>query len=403
VRLKYWSEYQPERIRSRGSRNTCGSSRVRRLAAWVTPATLNQRDTCGLRAITLIPGRQGSAELTELPDPEPAPGELLVEPLVLGVCGTDREILAGTHGSPPEGHERLVLGHELLARVVSAPEDSGFEPGAPVAAIVRRPDPVPCECCARGEWDMCRNGLYTERGIKGRDGYGAELVTLEAEFAVRVAPELGHLGVLTEPASVLAKAWDHIERIRARACSGGDRVLVTGAGPIGLLAALMGTQRGHDVHVLELATGGVKPGLVRDLGAEYHTGAITEVSRDLSADIVIECTGVGELVIGAMRHTAPGAVVCLTGVGGQRTLDVEVGAVNAELVLENDVVFGSVNANRRHFEHAAEALRRADPAWLGRLITRRVPLERWQDALEKEEDDIKVVVDFPATQSGPAR
>ena len=104
-----------------------------------------------------------------------------------------------------------------------------------------------------------------------------------------------------------------------------------------------------------------------------------------------------------MRHTAPGAVVCLTGVGGQRTLDVDVGALNAELVLENDVVFGSVNANRRHFEHAAEALRRADPAWLGRLITRRVPLERWQDALDKEEDDIKVVVDFPATQPGPAR
>ena len=349
-----------------------------------------------VRAITLIPGQPDSAGLTELPDPQPGPGELLVAPLVLGVCGTDREILEGIHGSAPEGRERLVLGHELLARVLEAPPGSGFEPGQPVAAVVRRPDPVPCSCCAAGEWDMCRNGLYTERGIKGRDGYGAELVTLEAHFAISVAPELGELGVLTEPASVLAKAWEHIERIRARACTGGNRVLVTGAGPIGLLAALMGSQRGHELHVLDRATEGLKPELVRDLGAEYHTGAIIDVAEELHADIVIECTGVGELVIGAMRHTAPGAVVCLTGVGPQRTLDVDVGELNTELVLENDVVFGSVNANRRHFEQAAEALRQADPAWLGRLITRRVPLERWHEALDKGDEDIKVLVEFPA-------
>jgi glucose 1-dehydrogenase len=347
-----------------------------------------------LRAITVIPGRSDSAGLSELPDPKPGANELLVEPLVLGVCGTDREILQGIHGSAPEGRERLVLGHELLARVVDAPVGSGFEVGDSVAAIVRRPDPVPCECCARGEWDMCRNGRYTERGIKGRDGYGAELVVLEPSFAIPVASELGDLAVLTEPASVVAKAWEHIERIRARACAGGGRVLVTGAGPIGLLATLIGRQRDLDVQVLDLATEGLKPQLVRDLGATYHTGDINQVSEELGADIVIECTGVGELVIGAMRYTAPGAVVCLTGVGDQRTLDVDVGALNTELVLENDVVFGSVNANRRHFEQAAEALRTADPEWLARLITRRVPLQRWQDALAKGEDDIKVVVDF---------
>ena len=111
---------------------------------------------------------------------------------------------------------------------------------------------------------------------------------------------------------------------------------------------------------------------------------------------MVECTGAGELVIGAIRYTAPGAVVCLTGVGRRHTLHVDVGALNTELVLENDVVFGTVNANRRHFEQAAEQLRQADPAWLSRLITRRVPLERWHDALDKGDDDIKVVVDFSA-------
>jgi threonine dehydrogenase-like Zn-dependent dehydrogenase len=347
-----------------------------------------------MRAITVTPGEPGSARLADLPEPEPGPGELMVEVLCLGVCGTDREIVDGTHGELPEGRDRMVLGHELLGRVLEAPEGNAFQPGELVAGIVRRPDPVPCPCCARGEWDMCRNGLYTERGIKGRDGYGAERVTLEADFAVPVSPDLGELGVLTEPASVLAKAWHQIDRIRERACAAHERVLVTGAGPIGLLAALMAVQRNFDVHVLDRAETGIKPALVRGLGATYHSSSIEELGEDTEPDVIVECTGVAELVADAMRFTAPGAVVCLTGVAPSRTLSVDIGAINNELVLENDVVFGSVNANRSHFEAAADALARADHDWLGRLITRRVPLDRWQEALEKGDDDVKVVVEF---------
>jgi len=340
-----------------------------------------------MRAMTVIPGKSDSAELTELPDPEAKDGELLVEPLYLGVCGTDREILEGVHGEPPPGEERLVLGHELLARV--------RDTGELVAGIVRRPDPVPCACCAQGEWDMCRNGQYTERGIKALDGYGAELVTIEADFAIPIPAELGTLGVLTEPASILAKAWEQIDRISTRACSVHERALIIGAGPIGLLAALMAAQRGHEVHVLDRATEGIKPDAVQALGGRYHTGDVTELAKEIEPDIVVECTGVAELVAGAMQHTAPGAIVCLTGVASSRTLSLDVGALNNELVLENDVVFGSVNANRRHFEQAVKSLTDADQDWLRRLITRTVPLDRWPDALEKGDDDIKVVVEFP--------
>ena len=345
-----------------------------------------------MRAMTVIPGKADSAELTELPEPERKDGEILVEPLLLGVCGTDREIVDGVHGEPPPGHERLVLGHELLGRV----KDGGgaIEEGQLVAGIVRRPDPVPCPCCARGEWDMCRNDRYTERGIRGLDGYGAELVTIEKDFAIPIPEELGDLGVLTEPSSILAKAWEQIDRIATRACSVHERVLVTGAGPIGLLAALMGKHRDLEVHVLDRAEEGVKPDTVRALGAEYHTGDVTDVSKQCNPDIVVECTGVAELVAGAMRHTAPGAIVCLTGVAASRSLSVDVGALNNELVLENDVVFGSVNANRRHFEQAVTALWEADRDWLRRLITRTVPLERWPEALERGDDDIKIVVEF---------
>jgi glucose 1-dehydrogenase len=339
-----------------------------------------------MRAMTVIPGQPGSAEVSDVPEPEVRAGELLIEPVLLGVCGTDREIVDGVHGEAPPGQERLVLGHELVGRV--------RDTGQLVAGIVRRPDPVPCACCAQGEWDMCRNGQYTERGIKALDGYGAELVTIEEDFAIPIPEDLGTLGVLTEPSSILAKAWEQIDRIATRACSVHERVLVTGAGPIGLLAALMGMQRELEVHVLDRATEGIKPEIVAALGAEYHTGEITEIANQVNPDVVVECTGVAELVAGAMQHTAPGAIVCLTGVAASRNLSVDVGALNNELVLENDVVFGSVNANRRHFDQAVEALRAADSDLLGRMITRSVPLERWTDALEKSDDDIKVVVEF---------
>ena len=148
-------------------------------------------------------------------------------------------------------------------------------------------------------------------------------------------------------------------------------LLVTGAGPIGLLAALMGAQRGLEVHVLDRAETGRSRRLVQGLGAEYHTGDVTDVLEECEPDVVVECTGVAELVAGAMQHTAPGAIVCLTGVSRRRApLSLDVGALNNELVLENDVVFGSVNANRRHFEQAVKALTDADQDWLRRLITR---------------------------------
>jgi len=347
----------------------------------------------GMRAITLLPGQGGTAALEDVPEPGPEQGALLVEAVALGICGTDAEIVDGLYGEAPPGRERLVLGHESLGRVLEAPDGGPVAPGDLVVGIVRRPDPVPCGPCGAGEWDFCQNGRYTERGIKALDGYGSERWRLEPEFAVRVDPELGLLGVLLEPASVVAKAWEQIERLDARATPQPHRVLVTGAGPIGLLAALLGVQRGLEVHVLDRVREGPKPALVRDLGATYHSGPVGEVSRE--ADVILECTGAAQVVLDVMLDNAPNAIVCLTGVStGGRDLPVDAGELNRRLVLENDVVFGTVNANRRHYEAAAQALARADRRWLERLINRRVPLERWSEALEREPDDVKVVVEF---------
>jgi glucose 1-dehydrogenase len=344
-------------------------------------------------ALTVVPRAPGSARVEDLPEPSPADGSILAETLATGVCGTDLAIVDGHYGWAPPGSERLVLGHKSLGRVLDAPATSGFARGDLVVGIVRRRDPVPCPTCAVGEWDMCRNGRYTERGIKERDGYCSEHFRVEPEYAVNVPPGLESVGVLLEPTSVVAKAWEHVERIGQRSRWAPQQVLVTGAGPIGLLAALLGVQRGLDVHVLDRVTSGPKPALVRDLGATYHTGAVTDAGPP--ADMVIECTGVGQLVLDAIAHTAPGAVVCLTGLSsGGHQVRLDAALLNRALVLENDVIFGSVNANRRHYERAADALAGAHRAWLESLITRREPLARWAQAIERRPDDVKTVIDF---------
>jgi threonine dehydrogenase-like Zn-dependent dehydrogenase len=344
-----------------------------------------------MRALTVLPGVANSARLDEVAEPGEQEGTLLVRALALGVCGTDREIVNGEYGAAPPGQERLILGHESFGEVLEAPAGSDFKQGDLVVGIVRHPDPVPCIACAAGEWDMCRNGQYTEHGIKELHGYGAERYRLQPEMTVRVDKTLGALGVLIEPASVVAKAWDHIDGIGHRAKVFAPRtLLVTGSGPIGLLAAMMGKQRGLEVHVLDRHKDGLKVDLVRDLGARH----CTEIG-DLTPDIVIECTGAWSVVRDVLGKTAPGGIVCLTSVTAPgNTAEIDIGALNRTLVLNNDAVFGSVNANRRHYELAAQALTAADRRWLERLITRRVPLSQWADALKGQPDDIKVVIDF---------
>lgn len=346
-----------------------------------------------MRALSVIPGRPDSAEVRELADPPASDGSVLVEGLAVGICGTDSEIVEEGAGMPPPGEERLVLCHESLGRVVDAPAGSSLAAGDLVAGVVRRPDPEPCACCAVGEWDFCRNGRYTERGIKGRHGYGAQRWRVDPEFAVAVDGSLGDLGVLLEPTSIVAKAWEQIERIGARACSAPERVLVTGAGPIGLLAALLAVQRGFEVHILDVMTSGPKPALATELGATYHHEGVDRLGFE--PDVVIECTGMGSLVFDLTDACAPNAVICLTGISsGRRQVPTNLDEINKDIVLENTVIFGSVNAALRHYQGAERALAAADRDWLGRLITRQVPLERWPEALHKQEGDVKVVVDL---------
>jgi glucose 1-dehydrogenase len=348
-----------------------------------------------MKALTIVPGKPNSAYVQDVPEPPLSDGSVLVRALALGICGTDFELISADYGWPPPGSNHLILGHESLGRVEEAPQDTGFQRGDLVVGIVRHPDPVPCIACAAGEWDMCRNGKYTERGIKQRNGFGSERFRNEPEFLVKLDPNLGEVGVLMEPSSILAKAWDHITRIGERAKWRPKTLLVTGAGPIGLLAALMGQQRGLEIHVLDRVEKGLKPQLVHDLGGTYHTGAVKNLN--FCPDVIIECTAVASVIIDAINRLGNDSILCLVGVSSRNQQEtVDIGTINRTMVLENSVIFGSVNANRRHYEMAEKALCKADRNWLSRMITRKEPLSNWQEALKRKPGDIKVVIQFAA-------
>jgi len=346
-----------------------------------------------MKAITIEPKKPETARLEEIPEPDARDGSVLVEAVAVGVCGTDVEMVEGKYGWAPPGKTRLVLGHESLGRVIDPGPRSSLKKGDLVVGIVRRPDPVPCPNCAVGEWDMCRNGQYTERGIKQIDGFMSERWRIEPEYAIKVDSTLGILGVLLEPTTVVAKAWEMVRMIGQRSFWEPRTVLVTGAGPIGLLAALIGVQRGLEVHVLDRVASGRKPDLVKALGATYHSTNVANVGFE--PDIIIECTGVGQVIADSIRNVGSSGIVCLTGVGrGGAAAGAAIADVAAAAVLRNNVVVGSVNANRRQWYKAGEALARADRKWLEGLVTRREKPENFQQALDRNPDDIKVVVQF---------
>lgn len=346
-----------------------------------------------MKAITLVPMQAGTARMDEVSEPDPRNGSILVECIAVGVCGTDTEIVEGKYGWAPQGKERLILGHESLGRVIDPGSDGSFRSGDLIVGIVRRPDAVPCPNCAVGEWDMCQNGQYTERGIKEIDGFMSERWRIEPEYAMKVDRSLGILGVLLEPTTVVTKAWEQVMAVGQRAFWEPRTVLVTGAGPIGLLAALIGSQRGMEVHVLDRVTSGPKPELVREIGATYHSGRVEDVG--FSPDVIIECTGVGQVIGDSIKSVAPGGVVCLTGVGsGGRTVGLSTADVASNVVLHNNVIVGSVNANKRHWYKAGQVLARTDRSWLSKMITRRERPENFQRALQRTADDIKVIIQF---------
>ncbi len=368
-----------------------------------------------MRAVAVFP-EEKTVQLTEHPEPRiERDTDVLLEVLDVGVCGTDREIARFDYGTPPPGSPYLVIGHESLARVIAVgPSVTRLRPGELVVTMVRRPcGRVECRACAAGRQDFCFTGEFTERGIKQRHGFMTERVVDDERFMVPVPSQLRDIGVLVEPLTIAEKALIQVYDIRARlpwTAAGsppgeehGQTALVLGAGPVGLLGAMALLARGFETWVYSLEPAAdPKARWVESVGARYLSAAttpLTELTRSTgNIDLVYEATGAASLAFRALAVIGVNGVFVFTGVPGRRgPFELDAEPIMRDLVLENQLVFGTVNAGMDAFQAAVDDLARFDARWPGpvrALITARHAPGRAPDLLTRPPSGIKNVVSF---------
>jgi threonine dehydrogenase-like Zn-dependent dehydrogenase len=366
-----------------------------------------------MKAIGIIPG-QKAVQLVERDEPIiSADDEIKVKILRVGICGTDREEANGGRALLPQDHQDLVIGHEMLGQVVEVGKSVERVAVGDHAVFTVRRGCGECLPCVMNRSDMCRTGKYLERGIWGLDGYQAEYVVDKEQYVVKISPQLSNLGVLVEPLSVAEKAIDEVIRIQnARlpdALSNPDwlydrRCLVAGLGPIGLLAAMVLRMHHAQVYGLDVVEAdSARPTWLAGIGGKYVDGR--EISADRlddklgEMDLIFEATGVAALEFNLLDALAPDGVYVLTGIpGGERPLEVPAAELIRQLVLDNQVMVGSVNASRDHFQMAVDDLSHAHLLWgdmINRLITHRYSLANFHDGLmHHPSDEIKAVVEW---------
>jgi threonine dehydrogenase-like Zn-dependent dehydrogenase len=365
-----------------------------------------------MKALALYPEKK-EVRIIQIPDARlDAADSVLIRPIEVGICGTDRELVRCQYGTPPQGLDYLVLGHEMLGEVVEVGSGvEGFRAGDLVVPTVRRPCPSPaCVPCATDQSDMCFTGDFTERGIRGEGGYMTERIVERPTFLTRVPAELRSVAVLVEPLTLTEKALLELEQIQARlpwCCpdGGGYRgrtALVLGAGPIGFLAALALSDLGFRTHLVSRNDpDDPKVRVLDKFGVAYSSckqNTPSEVAAKIgNVDVIFEGAGSSELAFEYLPALGINGIYLMTGVpgpGNHVTIDGDV--LMRRLVLYNQVVLGVVNANAAAFGRAVARLglfAEKYPEVLESLITARAPLEKYGDYLTaKQRGEIKTVL-----------
>jgi threonine dehydrogenase-like Zn-dependent dehydrogenase len=357
-----------------------------------------------MRAVAVFP-KTRQTRVIEQPNPAPVTGnQVLLRILEVGICGTDREIAAFHYGTPPSGSDHLILGHEALAQVAdTGPEVTSVRTSELVVPTVRRPCPHRhCAPCRAHRQDFCVTGDFAERGIKGAHGFLQEYVVEEEEYLVRVHPKLTEVAVLTEPLSISAKAVEQGAAIQQRLPWEPPRVrgLVLGAGPVGLLGALSMVVRHVDTFVYSLEPGtDVRAKIAANLGATYVSGSEVPLEKFAEKvgemDVIYEAVGISSVGFDALGALGPNGLLIFTGVpapGKPRPIDTD--TLMRDLVLKNQLVFGTVNASRNAYETALHELEQGMflfPEGVRSLITHRAEIEE-APALLTARGGIKQVV-----------
>lgn len=331
-------------------------------------------------ALVTQPSHAHTARIEDVPAVEAREGQVLVRTLEVGVCGTDREISEGLFGIAPDGERLLVLGHEALAIVER--DGHGFTRGQLVTATVRR-SCGHCIACAEDSPDSCLTGDYSERGITRLHGYARELVAEDPNQLVAIPKSLGRLGVLAEPTSICERALRHARTIGGRQPWQLERALVIGAGAIGLLMTYLLRLTGLDVWTASLEP---ENELVEQSGARYVSTKDIELSELGKFDLVIEAAGDARVMAQTLGLLRRSGVACLLGIDPRdQKVELDGRVLGVDTILENRVLFGSVNAHRRDWLAAVDDLDRARERWPGALeqfVTLRVPLDRFPEAFE---------------------
>ncbi|MDM7916241.1 MAG: glucose 1-dehydrogenase [Candidatus Eisenbacteria bacterium] len=367
-----------------------------------------------MKAIAVRPGVKRSARLVDRPVPRIlAADEVKAKVLHVGVCGTDRDEIEGGRAKPPEGSEDLVIGHEMLGQVVEiGGAVQGVRPGDRVVFTVRR-GCGRCRPCRLGRSDLCRTGLYRERGIWGLDGYQTEFAVEREQNVVHVPDAAGRAAVLTEPLSIVEKVIEEMIRVQANrlpdwsrgeAPLRGRHCLVAGLGPVGLLAALVLHLRGAEVFGLDiLDADAARPRWLASIGGTYIDGR--EVPPDRldekigAMNMIVEATGVPGLALNLLDALDRDGIYGLTGIpDGAGLIRVPGAELMRQLVLQNQVMMGSVNASKSHFAAAVADLALAErvlPGKCDEMITGSVPFDRFEDAFDNPSaDSIKTLIDW---------
>jgi threonine dehydrogenase-like Zn-dependent dehydrogenase len=358
-----------------------------------------------MKAIAVFPDKK-EVQLIDLPEPKlESPTQAKLRMIDVGICGTDKEIVAFQYGTPPAGSDYLVIGHESLGEVVEVGSSvTGLKPGDLVVTTVRRPCGSPdCPACAAGRQDFCYTGDFTERGIKQRHGFMTEFAVDEARYMNPLPPELRRVGVLTEPLTIAEKGIAQVREVQLRLpWEGTHQAVVLGAGPVGLLGAMALRVAGFDVWVYsKAAPGDHRQQVTEAIGAKFFNAdetSIDDIVKELAGtlDVVYEAIGASKLAFDFLQALGPNGVFVFTGVPGRKApVEVDTDLLMRNLVLKNQVLLGTVNAPKQCFEAAIADLTIFNQRWpdaLSALITNRFPLDRALEPLAGKVGGIKNVV-----------
>jgi threonine dehydrogenase-like Zn-dependent dehydrogenase len=298
---------------------------------------------------------------------------VLVKVLKVGVDATDREINEAKYGNPPPGYDFLVIGHEAFGKVTEVGKNvMHVKPGDYVTVTVRRPGKSIYDVI--GTNDMTADETYYERGINLLHGFMTEYFVDDAEYIVKMPEALKHLHVLAEPMSCAAKAVQQTYEIQRRLKVWRPKLAyVMGAGQIGILTTLALKLKGLDVYTLaRTAPPSLPAEIVTNIGCTYVSTKQTPIEKLAEKtgkpDIIVDATGSSAQAFGAMQVLGKNGVLAWTSVtGGDAKVEVPADKINLEWVLGNKLCFGSVNANREHFELGIRDFGMAEHHWPGQL------------------------------------